>query len=45
MLFIVDWVRAGLVALVESASEDDVRNEFKELIEAGEVEVLSVAYA
>ena len=45
MLFIIDWIREGLISLVESTSEELVREEFKELIEKNEVEVLPVAYA
>lgn len=46
MLFILDWLKEGVVSLVESVSEDSLKEELKNLlVDEGEVEILTVAYA
>lgn len=45
MFFIIDWLEKGIASLVENTSEEVLREEFKDLLENGEVKILTVAYA
>lgn len=45
MFFIIDWLKEGVISLVESVSEEALREELKDFIGNEEVEILTVAYA